>query len=370
MNKASLKPIIIDPKIFGKVAVLLGGNSAEREVSLASGTAVLKALHDYGIDAHPFDPKYRHLCDLVSEKFERVFIALHGRGGEDGSIQGALEQIGLPYTGSGVTGSALSIDKVLSKLIWHARGLPTANYMVVSKDSFSPEQAGNIVRQLGPSVMVKPSLEGSSLGMTQAKNEASLISAINTAFEYDKQVLIETFISGPEYTVSLLSGQALPSISMRSASGFYDYFAKYEANNTVYDCPSGLNEIDEAYIQQLCLDAFKALQGKGWGRIDVMRDGKVDDKGNPCGSFYLLESNTVPGMTKTSLVPKAAKQAGLNFEQLVIHILSHTLPLDINQNLAQNLLEGGYIDGMRSSENINEELTGILTLKDSKPRAD
>lgn len=317
-----IKPIEIDAKHFGKVAVILGGNSAEREVSLASGKAILDALNDYGVNAHAFDPKYRGICELQHENIDRVFIALHGRGGEDGSIQGALEQLGIPYTGSGVTGSALSIDKVLSKLIWHARKLPTAKYVVITEGEFSPKDAKGIIATLGTEVMVKPSLEGSSLGMAKATDEKSLVHAINNAFEYDKHVLIEAFITGPEYTVSILADQALPSITMKSASGFYDYYAKYQANTTEYHCPSGLNEEDEAYVQNLALEAFKALQGKGWGRVDLMRENATEQS---TGKFYLLESNTVPGMTKTSLVPKSAEQAGLSFEQLVMHILAQTL---------------------------------------------
>ncbi len=324
--------IDIAPKEFGKVAVLYGGCSSEREVSLASGQAILHALDSYGVNVEGFDPKHRSICELASAKFDRVFIALHGRGGEDGSIQGALQQMQIPYTGSGVTGSALSIDKVLSKLIWHARQFPTANYVVVNKASFTESEADDILLRLGGSVMVKPSLEGSSLGMAKATNKASLLSAIKLAFEYDKQVLIETFLSGPEYTVSLLGNSALPSITMKSASGFYDYHAKYKTNTTEYHCPSGLSDTDESYIQHLALDAFAALQGKGWGRIDIMRDGSTDpDTGLANGKFYLLESNTVPGMTKTSLVPKAAKQAGLSFEQLVVTILKQTLTDDASQ---------------------------------------
>ncbi|MFT4652556.1 MAG: D-alanine-D-alanine ligase [Kangiellaceae bacterium] len=339
-TKPIVAPITISPETFGKVAVLLGGNSAEREVSLASGQAILTALNDYGINAQAFDPKHRNLCELVNEKFDRVFIALHGRGGEDGSIQGALEQFGLPYTGSGVTGSALSIDKVLSKLIWHARNLPTADYIVVSKNDFNASSASQIISTLGNAVMVKPSLEGSSLGMAKATNEQELLSAINTAFEYDTQVLIEAFITGPEYTVSILGKSALPSITMESASGFYDYYAKYQANTTQYHCPSGLSNTDESYVQSLALKAFSALQGKGWGRVDLMRDSATNSQGKPCGKFYLLESNTIPGMTKTSLVPKAAKQAGLSFQQLVVHILAQTLAQnlpDTQQSLMQNL---------------------------------
>lgn len=321
-----IKAIDINPKHFGKVAVILGGNSAEREVSLASGEAILNALIDYGISAQAFDPKFRSICELKSENIDRVFIALHGRGGEDGSIQGALEQLNIPYTGSGVTGSALSIDKVLSKLIWHARNMPTAKYMVISKGEFTPSDASKITATLGSAVMVKPSLEGSSLGMAKATDELSLVSAIENAFEYDKQVLVEAFITGPEYTVSILGDQALPSITMKSASGFYDYYAKYQANTTEYHCPSGLSEEDESYVKSLALDAFKALQGNGWGRVDLMRENTSEaGTGRAIGQFYLLESNTVPGMTKTSLVPKAAKQAGLSFEQLVVNILAQTL---------------------------------------------
>lgn len=326
-----IRPIDIDPEHFGKVAVILGGNSCEREVSLASGQAILNALIDSGINAHAFDSKYRGICELQHEGFDRVFIALHGRGGEDGSIQGALEQLEIPYTGSGVTGSALSIDKILSKLIWHARKLPTAEYRVISKCKFSTSDAKEIMVSIGTDVMVKPSLEGSSLGMAKATDAESLVRAVENAFEYDDHVLIEAFISGPEYTVSILGEQALPSITMKSASGFYDYYAKYEANTTEYHCPSGLNDEDEAFVQSLALEAFKALQGEGWGRVDLMRDNTTDPvSGKAIGKFYLLESNTVPGMTKTSLVPKAAKQAGLSFEQLVMQILARTLNVSID----------------------------------------
>lgn len=326
-----MTPITISSEVFGKVAVVLGGNSAEREVSLASGKAILNALKGYGIDAHGFDTKHRKICELAEQQFDRVFIALHGRGGEDGSIQGALDLLHLPYTGSGVTGSALSIDKILSKLIWHALKFPTADYMVVSKNSFQACDTANILATLGHELMIKPSLEGSSLGMTKANSEDTLLNAIETAFEYDDKVLIEKFITGPEYTVSILGDDALPSITMKSASGFYDYYAKYQANTTEYHCPSGLNDADEKYVQALAIEAFKALQGKGWGRVDLMRDGETDQNGHPCGRFYLLESNTVPGMTVTSLVPKAAKQAGLSFEQLVLQILAQTLPAHLRE---------------------------------------
>lgn len=310
------------PELFGKVAVLLGGMSAEREVSLASGQAILKALQDKGVNAHPFDPKFRSICELNSEGFDRVFIALHGRGGEDGGIQGALEQFKLPYTGTGITGSVLAMDKVLSKLIWHARGLNTAAYYVVSQSDlknkpYKTQDYLDILEELGGKVMVKPSLEGSSLGMTQASSAVELEKAIEHALTFDKNILIEQFIEGPEYTVSILGKRALPSISMKSASGFYDYEAKYHSNTTEYFCPSGLNENDEIELQKLAMEAFEALNGEAWGRVDIMRSSE--------GVFYLLESNTVPGMTDTSLVPKAAKQAGLSFTDLVMTILSQTL---------------------------------------------
>ena len=313
MNKSEQLP----PESFGKVAVLLGGSSAEREVSLASGKAVLNGLLEAGINAHAFDPKLKNVCELLNEGYDRVFIALHGRGGEDGSIQGTLDYLKLPYTGSGVTGSALAIDKILTKLIWHAQNLPIAPYHVVEKSAFSADMCKHILTRLGGAVMVKPSLEGSSLGIAKACDEDALEKAIKHAFTFDEQVLIEAFIVGPEYTVSILGKQALPSISMKSTHSFYDYDAKYNSTSTQYYCPSGLSDEDEAQVQEIALSAFKALQGKGWGRVDLMRDNK--------GAFYLLESNTVPGMTNTSLVPKAAKQAGLSFTDLVVAILTQTL---------------------------------------------
>jgi len=312
----------IAPERFGKVAVLLGGHSAEREVSLASGKAILNALLASGVDAHGFDPKLRDITQLVSEKFDRVFIALHGRGGEDGSIQGALEQMHLPYTGTGVTGSALCIDKILSKFIWHARQFPTAKYSVISQKEFvgTSQACEDILMQLGGHVMVKPSLEGSSLGMADASSPEDLLRAIQKAFEYDSHVLIEAFIDGPEFTVTILGDKALPSIRMKAASGFYDYAAKYQSNTTQYFCPSGLSDQQEHQIRELAMNAFKALQGRGWGRVDLMQDKQE--------RFYLLECNTVPGMTEKSLVPKSAKQAGLSFETLVLAILASSMPDD------------------------------------------
>nr|WP_136250323.1 D-alanine--D-alanine ligase [Ningiella ruwaisensis] len=306
-----------DASVYGKVAVLLGGDSAEREVSLASGRAVLSALLEAGIDAHPFDPAERSIHELLSDNFERAFIILHGRGGEDGVMQGALEQLDIPYTGTGVLGSALAMDKVLSKLVWSARDLPTADYRVLDKQTFNANECAQILEDLGGSVMVKPSHEGSSIGMAKANNAEQLARAVEDAFSYDDNVLVEAYINGPEYTVAILNGQALPSIRMTSPNVFYDYEAKYQTNTTQYFCPSGLPMAQEQQLARLALTAFEALSGKGWGRVDVMRDNN--------GNFFLLESNTVPGMTEKSLVPKAAKQAGISFTQLVINILNETL---------------------------------------------
>jgi D-alanine-D-alanine ligase len=302
---------------YGKVAVLLGGSSAEREVSLSSGNAVLKALTSAGIDAHPFDPSERSVHELVSEGFSRAFIILHGRGGEDGVIQGALQQLEIPYTGSGVLGSALAMDKVLSKLVWSARHLSTADYRVLEKQTYNASECAQILNDLGGVVMVKPSHEGSSIGMARAANEIELAHAVEDAFVYDDNVLVESYIDGPEYTVAILNGKALPSIRMTSPNVFYDYEAKYQTNTTQYFCPSGLPVAQEQELARLALTAFEALSGKGWGRVDMMR--------HQDGTFYLLESNTVPGMTEKSLVPKAAKQAGMSFEQLVVNILNETL---------------------------------------------
>ncbi|MFC3120955.1 D-alanine--D-alanine ligase [Agaribacter flavus] len=308
------------PESFGKVAVLLGGESAEREVSLASGSAVLKSLHEAGIDAHGFDPAHRSICELVTDSFDRAFIILHGRGGEDGVIQGALQQLKISYTGTGVLGSALAMDKVLSKLVWSARNMPTADYRVLDKASFNPNECALILADLGGTVMVKPSREGSSIGMAKASNASSLQKAIEAAFAFDNDVLVESYIDGPEYTVSIVNGVALPSIRMTSPHDFYDYQAKYASDDTEYFCPSGLPVAQEQELGRLALTAFEMLSGAGWGRVDLMRDKH--------GKFYLLESNTAPGMTEKSLVPKAAAQAGMSFQELVVSILAQTFAND------------------------------------------
>ena len=303
---------------FGKVAVMFGGHSAEREVSLRSGNAVLNSLLSMGVDAHGFDPAQHPLTELVAQRFERVLIMLHGRGGEDGSLQGALQQLNLPYTGSGVLGSALCMDKIRSKQIWQSVGLPTAQYEIADKSSFDARSCEAIMARLGNEVMVKPAQEGSSIGMTRVNNVQQLETAILDAFDYDDHVLIEQFIQGSEFTVSLLNGQALPSIRMSTPRFFYDYTAKYQADSTQYFCPSGLSAEQEEQLASLALDAFAALAGSGWGRIDFMQD--------KAGQFYLLEANTVPGMTEKSLVPMAAKQAGLSFAELSLAVLATSLP--------------------------------------------
>lgn len=307
----------LNPADFGKVAVMFGGKSAEREVSLRSGNAVLQSLLSVGIDAHRFDPADQSLTELLKQQFSRVLIMLHGRGGEDGSLQGALQQLNLPYTGSGVLGSALCMDKIRSKQIWQSLGLPTAQYEIAGKSSFDAGSCEAIMVRLGNEVMVKPAQEGSSIGMARVNNAQQLETAIQYAFEYDEHVLIEQFIQGAEFTVSLLNGQALPSIRMSTPRFFYDYTAKYQADSTEYFCPSGLSQEMEAQLAQLALRAFAALEGKGWGRIDFMQD--------KAGQFYLLEANTVPGMTEKSLVPMAAKQAGLSFSDLSLAVLATSM---------------------------------------------
>lgn len=299
---------------FGKVAVLLGGNSAEREVSLRSGQAVLNALQNSGIDAIAFDPQSRSLWELKELNVDRVFIALHGRGGEDGTVQGALEFMNLPYTGSNVLGSALAMDKVRCKHLFKSAGLSTAPYTVV--DAKKGFDAAAIMDEF-KKVMVKPSHEGSSIGMAQASTTQELEDALANAFKFDNQVLVEQWITGREFTVTVLGDDVQPVIEMTTPNGFYDYQAKYQSNTTQYHCPADLSEQDTKYLQAISLDAFDLVGASGWGRVDAMQDEQ--------GNFYLLEVNTVPGMTEKSLVPMAAKANGATFEQLVVRILEQTL---------------------------------------------
>ncbi|WP_345317810.1 D-alanine--D-alanine ligase [Ferrimonas gelatinilytica] len=295
----------------GKVAVLFGGKSAEREVSLNSGTAVLQGLQRAGVDAYPFDPATRPLAELAA--FDTAFVVLHGRGGEDGSVQGALELMGIPYTGSRIMGCAVAMDKVRTKWLWRGLDLPTAKFEVVEKEKFCDKDAAAIMARLGSPVMVKPANEGSSVGMAKASDPDALLGAVQSALKYDNTVLIEAWIHGPEYTVAILDGQALPVIRMETDHEFYDYDAKYVTGDTRYLIPCGLSQAEELAMQELALKAFASVGGGGWGRVDVMRDAE--------GNFQLLEVNTVPGMTETSLVPKAAAAAGIDFDSLVVRIL-------------------------------------------------
>jgi len=294
---------------FGKVAVLLGGKSAERAVSLNSGGMVLNALRSRGVDALAFDPAERGLDALIGERFERAFIALHGRFGEDGTVQGVLEWLGIPYTGSGVLASALAMDKLRAKLLWHAKGLPTPPYAVLTKDS----DLRTVARKLGVPLMVKPASEGSSIGMSKVRSAARLDEAYALAVNYDRVVIAEKFIDGTELTAGILGDQVLPLIKIETPRDFYDYEAKYIADDTRYIVPCGLSAARERDMQALCLKAFRALGCRGWGRVDMML--------NRQGRAFVLEVNTVPGMTDHSLVPKAARAVGMSYEDLCLRIL-------------------------------------------------
>jgi D-alanine-D-alanine ligase len=294
---------------LGKVAVLLGGSSAEREISLMSGDGVLKALRSKGVDAHAFDPAERDLFDLKREGYARCFNALHGRGGEDGTIQGALEVLGVPYTGSGVLGSALAMDKARAKLVWLARGLPTPAYELLDKASDLRGVAG----RLGLPLVVKPAKEGSSIGITKVRAASEMDEAYALAVNYDSAVIAEKCIEGPEYTASIVGNDAFPLIRIEAPEGNYDYQNKYFTDDTKYICPCGLPAQKEQALKSLALDSFEALGCAGWGRVDLM----LDAKGDP----WLLEANTSPGMTGHSLVPMAAKAVGISYEDLCIRIL-------------------------------------------------
>ena len=299
-----------------KIAVLSGGTSAEREVSLNSGAAVLAGLREGGIDAHLVDPKETDVTRLKEMGFAKVFIALHGRGGEDGTLQGLLDIIGLPYTGSGVMASAISMDKLRSKLLWQGAGLPVAPWVALTRREFEQGLDASVTKciaALGLPVIVKPSREGSSVGMSKVDEAGDISSALALAFQHDEEVLIEKWLSGPEFTVAMLGEEILPSIRIQPAGTFYDYEAKYLSDETQYFCPSGLEAERETLLKALVLKAWHVLGCRGWGRIDVMQDSD--------GQFYLLEANTSPGMTSHSLVPMAARQAGMSFSQLVVRIL-------------------------------------------------
>lgn len=298
---------------FGRVAVLFGGKSAEREVSLKSGNAVLQALLAAGVDAFGIDAGDDLLQRLTAEKIDRAFIVLHGRGGEDGSMQGLLECAGIPYTGSGILASALAMDKLRTKRVWLSLGLPTPNHAALASEADCHAAAA----ELGFPLFVKPAHEGSSIGMAKVNDVDALIAAWKDASRYDSQVLVEQMIAGPEFTIAMLRGQVLPPIALGTPHSFYDYDAKYLANDTQYRIPCGLSAEKEAELKDLTARACEAVGTQGWARADVMQDAD--------GKFWLLEVNTVPGMTDHSLVPMAARAAGLDFQQLVLAILADSL---------------------------------------------
>ncbi len=302
-----------DAQQFGKVAVLMGGTSAEREVSLNSGRAVLDGLLRRGVDAHAVDiTTAKDFVDLYQHNYERAFIVLHGRGGEDGQIQGALQTLGIPYTGSGVMGSAIAMDKYRTKLMWGGVGLPTPDYQLLRNPSDL-----KLAAALSFPLMIKPANEGSSIGMSRVTTEAELDQAWQVAREYDPIVIAERWITGSEYTVAILGSDALPVIRLQTPNEFYDYEAKYQSDETGYHIPSGLDSIREERAQAVAMEAFSAVGANGWGRVDMMID--------EAGAMWLIEINTVPGMTDHSLVPMAAKAQGISFDELVWKILQQTL---------------------------------------------
>ena len=303
---------------FGKVAVLMGGYSAEREVSLMSGQGVLQALRSRGVDAHAFDPAGRDLSQLKTDGFDRCFITLHGRFGEDGTVQGALELLGLPYTGSGVLASSLAIDKVMTKRVWLSEGLPTPAYVLLRRGSYSSADLDAAADTLGWPLIVKPAREGSSIGLSKVNTRADLAEAVEKASQLDADILCEQFISGDEVTCPVLGtgseARALPVICIMAPDGNYDYQNKYFTNTTQYLVPCGLPPGEEAAVQALVLQAYRTLGCRGWGRADVMIDKATRQP-------YLLEINTSPGMTGHSLVPMSARAAGLSYEDLCLEVL-------------------------------------------------
>jgi D-alanine-D-alanine ligase len=304
---------------FGKVAVLMGGRSAEREVSLMSGSGVLKALQSKGVDAHAFDPAERDLSELKRKGFKRCFIALHGRFGEDGTVQGALELLGIPYTGSGVMASSIAIDKAMTKRVWLAEGLPTPRYCLLHQGRYNSEQVRAVPDDLGLPLIVKPAREGSSIGVVKVHGYSEMAGAVEQAAALDDDVLCEQFISGDEVTCPVLgqgdSARALPVIRIVAPEGNYDYQNKYFTDDTKYLVPCGLPEGEEQAIQDIVLKAYRVLECRGWGRLDVMIDAATRKP-------YLLEINTSPGMTGHSLVPMSARAAGISYEDLCFQLLA------------------------------------------------
>jgi len=312
-----------NPTDFGKVAVLMGGQSAEREISLESGKAVHAALCKTGIDAHAIDFNKNEFHQLMNNDFDRVFIILHGRGGEDGTIQGALESIGIPYTGSNVLGSAIAMDKIRSKAIWRDAGLPTPDVVELNEAS----DWGGVVGKLKLPIMVKPVSEGSSIGASKVIQADKLSSSWKLANQFDERVMAESWIEGDEYTIPIVGDTVFPMIKLETKRDFYDYQAKYEDDDTKYICPCGLDEKTERSLGELALQACQTLGVSGWSRVDLMID--------KAKKVWLIEVNTVPGMTSHSLVPMGAKQTGLSFEQLVVQILATSM-VDIVAKECQN----------------------------------
>lgn len=318
MSEMSLKGIDLHGKT---ITVLYGGTSSEREISLISGKAVIEALNDLGADVQAIDVnEHFMLQQLPTIKGEQVFIALHGGEGENGTIQSILDMAKIPYNGSGMAASAIALSKLRTKQVWLAEGLPTPKYVVLKPTS----NWADVSKVLGNKIIIKPASEGSSIGMSIANDENSFVHARTLAFQYDKHVIAEQWINGEEYTVAILGDRALPAIRLKTDKTFYDFEAKYKSSTTQYICPCGLSAADEKTLQTLALNAFRAIGCKGWGRVDVMR--------HENGQFYLLEVNTVPGMTDHSLVPMAAKAAGLDFKTLVYNILQVSLQSERSSN--------------------------------------
>jgi len=309
----------IDVKALGKVAVLMGGTSAERDISLMSGSGVLAALQSQGVDAHAFDPSEQELGELKKQGFARCFIALHGRHGEDGTVQGALELLGIPYTGSGVMASSIAMDKVMTKRVWIAEGLPTPKYVRLAPQEQDAARVNAVPGELGLPLIVKPPREGSSIGVTKVTTAADMLEAVKLSARYDPDVLCEEFIDGEEVTCPVFgagpTARALPVIRIAAPEGSYDYQNKYFTDVVKYHCPSGLPAAEEAEIQRIVVAAYRTLGCRGWGRADLMIR-KSDRKP------FLLEINTSPGMTSHSLVPMSAKASGISYEALCVHLIA------------------------------------------------
>ena len=328
MSAQTLLPPAADPRTLGRVAVLMGGRSAERQVSLMSGTGVLSALQSQGVDAHAFDPAERELLDLKREGFSRVFIALHGRHGEDGTVQGLLELLGIPYTGSGVQASAVAMDKVMTKRVWVADGLPTPRWQWLGQPGLDADTTRKALMAvpdaLGLPLIVKPPREGSSIGITKVQGYSQMQQAVELAARFDADVLCEEFIDGIELTCPVLgegaSAQTLPVVRIEAPDGNYDFEHKYFSNDTGYRCPSGLEPAEEAEVRRLTLAAYRSLGCRGWGRADLML--RTDPRHND-RRIFLLEMNTSPGMTSHSLVPMSARAAGISYEALCLHLVQH-----------------------------------------------